>query len=309
MNYSKEISKFLTKFDIDTVVAFDIVAASQCYNINKIKKIVWLGDLRFQTNFYNFYMNLKSNVFLIKQYIYILYQNHLFKQKYIKYLKQMNKVIVSSKSSEKHLKKIGISSRFLPYPWPKFFSLKKKKNPKIPEFLFFGNLAGLGSKSAILELFNNIYPLLKKEMGERNFKINIAGLNYEKSFLKKIDFKKFSEIFFYGFVDKLEILFNRSTAIIFPGRIPVGNRCRLITSMASGLPIIADESCKLGNPYLIDQETALLANSTKEFVKKMILCTENNLLRTKMIRNAKKVYNEKHFPESAGKIFEKFINK
>ena len=134
MNYSEEISKFITKFDIDTVVAFDIVAASQCYNINKIKKIVWLGDLRFQTNFYNFYMNLKSNVFLIKQYIYILYQNHLFKQKYIKYLKQMNKVIVSSKSSEKHLKKIGISSRFLPYPWPQFFSLKKKKIQKFQNF-------------------------------------------------------------------------------------------------------------------------------------------------------------------------------
>ena len=75
--------------------------------------------------------------------------------------------------------------------------------------------------------------------------------------------------------------------------------------MASGLPIIADESCKLGNPYLIDQETALLANSPEEFVKKMILCSENNILRTKMIRNAKKIYNDKHFPESAGKIFEK----
>mgnify|MGYP007000140861 len=42
MNYSKEISNFLEKFDIDILVAFDIIAASQCYKIKKIKKIVWL---------------------------------------------------------------------------------------------------------------------------------------------------------------------------------------------------------------------------------------------------------------------------
>ena len=309
MNYSKEISKLLKKFNIDMVVAFDIVAVSQCYNIKKVKKIVWLGDLRFQTNFYNFYMNLKFNFFLIRLSIYIFYQNYLFKKKYVKYLKPMDKVIVSSKSSETHLKKIGINSKFLPYPWPISFSLKEKIKQQIPEFVFFGNLAGLGSKSAISELFNNVYPILKKEIGEKKFRINIAGSNYKKSFLQKIELKKFPEIFFYGFIDKLDILFNRSIAIIFPGSIPVGNRCRLITCMASGLPIIADISCKNGNPFLIDKETAFLANTPEEFVKKMILCSENNTLRAKIIKNAKIIYKEKHFPESAGKIFEKFINK
>ena len=39
MNYSKEISNFLEKFDIDILVAFDIIAASQCYKIKKKKKI------------------------------------------------------------------------------------------------------------------------------------------------------------------------------------------------------------------------------------------------------------------------------
>tara|TARA_B100000989_G_C19526728_1_gene467310 strand:+ start:513 stop:1664 length:1152 start_codon:yes stop_codon:yes gene_type:complete len=307
MNYSKEISFLLNKFKIDVLIAFDIVTISQCYNIKKIKKIAWIGDLRFQTNLYNFYMNLKSNFFLIRQSIYIFYQNYLLKKKYIQYLNQMDKVIVSSKSSEKHLKKIGIISKFLPYPWPLFFSLGEKKNQKNPEFLFFGNLSGLGSKSAILELFNNVYPLLKNKIGYKKFKINIAGSNYEKSFLKKIELKKFPEIYFYGFVDKLEILFARSTAIIFPGNVPVGNRCRLITCMGSGLPIIAHKSTKLGNPFLIDQETAFLAGSTKEFVKKMILCSENNILRTKIIKNAKKIYYEKHSPSSAGKIFEKYI--
>tara|TARA_X000000950_G_scaffold214835_1_gene258484 strand:+ start:5447 stop:6376 length:930 start_codon:yes stop_codon:yes gene_type:complete len=308
MNHSNEISHLLEKFNVDILIAFDIIAVSQCFNIKKIKKIAWLGDLRFQTNLYNFYMNLKSNFFLIRQSIYILYQNYLFKKKYVKYLKQMDKVIVSSKSSEKHLKKIQISSKFLPYPWPVFFSSYEKKNQNIPEFLFFGNLAGLGSKSAISELFNNVYPLLKKEIGSKKFRINIAGPNYEKSFLRKIDLKKFPEILFYGFVDKLETLFNRSIATIFPANIPVGNRCRLITCMASGLPIIADESCKLGNPFLVDQKTAFLADSPEEFVRKMILCSENNILRTAVIRNAKKIYMDKHLPVSAGKIFEKIIN-
>ena len=145
-------------------------------------------------------------------------------------------------------------------------------------------------------------------MGERKFRINIAGSNYDKSFLQEIPLKKFPEISFYGFVQKLETLFNKSIAIIFPGKIPVGNRCRLITCMASGLPIVADESCKLGNPFLVDQETAFLANSTKEFVSKMILCSENQRLRLTIIKKAKKIYKNNYLPMSAGKIFEEFIN-
>ena len=111
----------------------------------------------------------------------------------------MDKVIVSSKSSENNLRKIGIGSKFLPYPWPNFFPLKKKKQ-LVPKFLFFGNLAGLGSKSSILELFNNVYPLLKKEMGEGKFRIMLAPIS--KKVLKEIPLEKFPEVSFCGYVQK-----------------------------------------------------------------------------------------------------------
>ena len=307
MDHSKKIFDIITKFKIDKIIAFDIISASQCFRIKK-RKIVWLGDLRFQTNFYNYLMDLKSNFYLIRHLFYIIYQNYLLKKKYFEYLKDIDRIVVSSKSSEKQLMKIGINSIFLPYPWPKLFKLSEKYKKKIPEFLFFGNLSGLGSKSAIFELFNRIYPIILEKMGEKKFKINIAGSNYERSYLRKINLEKFPEVKFYGFVDKLDSLFSNSIAIIFPGNIPVGNRCRLISCMAIGLPIIADESCKAGNPYLEDSQTALLAKSPEEFVKKMLLCVDNNMLRNELILNAKKLYNKYYSPKNAGKIFEKFIN-
>ena len=62
MDNTKEIEIILNNLKISTVIAFDIVTASQIYRIKNIRKIVWLGDLRFQTNFYNFIYNFKSDL-------------------------------------------------------------------------------------------------------------------------------------------------------------------------------------------------------------------------------------------------------
>tara|TARA_Y100000022_G_C13243197_1_gene373467 strand:+ start:382 stop:1557 length:1176 start_codon:yes stop_codon:yes gene_type:complete len=307
MNNKKSIENILKKFKITTIVGFDIVVASQIYKIENVKKIIWLGDLRFQTNFYNFIFNLKSDLKLLRHFLYNFYQNFLFKQKYQEILKSIDRIVVSSKSSEKILKKMRINSKFLPYPWPRIFSKVKIKKVKKPNFLFFGNLAGLGSKSALYMLFKKIYPLLIKKMGNDNFSISLVGHSSENSYLSKIDINKFPEMKYYGFVENLNKITSKSSAVIFPGNIPVGNRCRLVSCMASKMPIVADKSAKEGNPFLIDGYSAYLSNSSFDFVNKMIMTVTDYELKDKIVNNALRLYRENYFPVIAAKKLDRFV--
>tara|TARA_X000000950_G_scaffold288388_1_gene404914 strand:- start:58486 stop:59661 length:1176 start_codon:yes stop_codon:yes gene_type:complete len=308
MNNKKSIESILNKFSISTVVGFDIVVASQIHKIENVKKIIWLGDLRFQTNFYNFIFNLKSDLKLLRHFLYNFYQNFLFIKKYKEILKSVDGIVVSSKSSERILKNMGIDSKFLPYPWPRIFSKVKMEKVKKPNYLFFGNLSGLGSKSALYMLFKKIYPLLVKKKGHNNFSINLVGHASENSFLKNINIKKFPEIKYYGFVKNLNKVSSNSSAVIFPGNIPVGNRCRLVSCMASKMPIVAHESVKEGNPFLIDGYSAYLSRNSSDFVNKMILAVTDNEIKDNIVNNAYRLYRENYFPVIASKKLDRFVH-
>ncbi len=309
LDKTNKIKEILKKNKIKLVVAFDVVMASQIYKIKNVKKIAWLGDLRFDTNFYNFFYNLRNNIKLIKNFPFIIVQNFLLKKEYKSILLKMDETIVSSLSSVRKLSKINVFSKFLAYPWPKTIGDIKKHNlADTPTFLFFGNLSGLGSKSSIYELLFKIYPLLKKKMGKGNFKILIGGINFDKSLFKQYDLKKFEGIKFIGFIKKIEQIAEMCVGVIFPGNVPVGNRCRLISCLSAKILVIAHKSCTLGNPYLIDGKTALIAKNPKEFVKKMQFANENIHECEKIKTNGKIVYEKYFNPNEACKYFEKIIN-
>lgn len=303
-----EIKNIVESRMVDIVVAFDIVSASQVVKCSNVKKFVWLGDLRFRTNYYNFIYSIKENFSNLKYIFYNFVQNYLLKKFYLKVLIYFDKIIVSSDSSVIIIKKLGFKSRFLPYPWPEKFKIVSQKLKKYPEYLFFGNLSGLGSRSSILELFYKIYPKLKKQLGAKKFKVKIGGINYEKSFLKKINLENFPEIEFCGFIKKLEKVAENCIAVIFPGDVPIGNRCRLISCLSAKILVITHKSSTLGNPALIDQETALIADNPDEFVEKMIFAFKNNFICEKIKCNGRDIYEKLYLPSSAGKLFRDLIN-
>ena len=203
---------------------------------------------------------------------------------------------------------MGINAKFLPYPWPKIFPTVKTKKIQIPKYLFFGNLSGLGSKSALLILFRKIYPLLLKKKGKNNFLINIVGHSPANSYLNKVNLKEYPEINYLGFVKNLNDITSKSISVIFPGDVPIGNRCRLVSCMASKIPIVAHESCSRGNPFLIDAHSAYLSKNPVDFVEKMLLSVIDKKLRKKILDNAFRLYSENYSPKVAGKKFERFIN-
>jgi hypothetical protein len=75
------------------------------------------------------------------------------------------------------LAKLGVSSKYQPYPWPSSGgrcegSVQHAK----PTYIMFGTLSGLGSRSAFDFLLKSVHPLLIKKWGKENFAELIAGM-------------------------------------------------------------------------------------------------------------------------------------
>ena len=72
-----------------------------------------------------------------------------------------------------------------------------------------------------------------------------------------------------GFVDDLAGLLGSVHAAIAPISVPVGNRSRILTALATGTVVVAHENAALGNPDLVDGVTCYLAGDPASFAERM----------------------------------------
>ena len=293
--------KAVEKFCPDTVFCLDLMSAWFSLKLSfSCPQVVWLGDLNFQSYWYNSLYGRREGTIPFWQLVWAVAQRYAWRKIYRRVLVNFEKVIVSSKSSEPALADIGIDSTYLPYPWPSPFDKKQMKFecPEIPTFVFFGTLQALGSRSAFHFLIDKVYPLAVNKFGKNKFSIKISGQGTlpEWAAVKLIDM---TEVEFVGFVDDLGEFFSQAHAMIAPIDVPVGNRSRIVTAMAAGLPIIAHENTVLGNPDLIDKENCLLARTPEEFVTGMHTIFKHPDIREVISGQALRVYQEKFSPKRA----------
>ena len=307
-NLGSEIKEKILKFNADKVFALDITAASFVNNLllTKKKLYVWLGDLNFSTTYYHYYYALKFNYKKIFLLPFILLLIHRWK---IFYKENLNnyKILSGSNTNLNHLKRINIKSIYLPYPCPNQFSYFKIKKFSKPSFIFFGNLQGLGSKSAINNLVNNIYPSYVKIWGQNGFTIYLCGVfDLEKKILDKI--KNLKNIKYLGFKKNINKIAIKCHACLFPIDVPLGNRSRIVTALANRWPVIAHKNVSLGNPALRSNFNCLLAENNRKFVSFSKKIFKENRLGQRIVENGFKTYSKYFKPQSALKVFKKFIN-
>lgn len=294
----------IAAFKPDAVLSFDIVAAAVMDKafLGSAKRIVWLGDLNFQTYWYHALYGMKEHVLNIFKVPPIWILSRLWRNFYKRLLSKMDDCIVSSKSSESELKKLGITSQYLPYPWPEAKPTGKKVPQHfLPSFLFCGTLSGLGSRSAFHFLLRSLYPKLLKDWGKGAFAIFICGARTLPDWVIRA-IATTPEIQFLGFVDDLAALMSSCHAVIVPIDVPVGNRSRIITAMAAGVPIITHRNTVLGNPDLIDGETCCLAENPEEFAKCMRRAYKEREAVLHMTLSARAVYEKKFKPDAASRM-------
>jgi len=303
---NNELINKIKSINPEKILALDITAASFAKQIFNNNIFVWLGDLNFSTTWYHFYYNFKNKVIFYLYFFAAKILVHKWKIFYKEVLEN-TKNISGSNANIRELKKIGIKSSYQPYPWTKIHKKLNIKKKSIPSFIFFGNLVGLGSKSAMNYLIKNIYPKYQEIWGVNGFKIYICG-SYDLEFKLKKKIKSMKNLIFMGYVKNLNSLVSSCHGCLFPIDVPVGNRSRIVTALGSGWPIIAHKHTAIGNPALKNGYNCYLAKNENQFGLFSKMLYKKRKLNDTISKNAIKTYNSTFNPSQSLSKFEKFLN-
>jgi hypothetical protein len=301
------VIKRINDYKPDILICVDLISAWLAIETNCKNKIVWLGDLNFQTFWYRALYSLlerRNNIFKsVVLLIFASLQCWSWRSIYSRVLSKMNLIVVSSKISEKTLDGLGIQSKYLPYPWPNYFTCKESSGlPEKPTFLFYGTLKALGSRSSFRFIIHKLYQRLVSLWGRNGFKISIAGRGGLYSWVER-ELSTKPELEYLGFVENLDVLMKSCHAVLVPIDIPVGNRSRILTAMANKTLVIAHKNTSLANPELSDGQTCLLADNVDEFCEKMSYAYQRSDKIDQIIDRAYHMYMGQFHPDSAKKIF------
>lgn len=299
-----EIVARAREFRPDVQLSFDIGPLAI---VNRLgipgPRAVWLGDLTFQTIRLHAQYDVRERLAAALQLPKLWLICRRWKAAYQRELAGVDEVIVSSASSAPLLRRLGVRSRYLPYPWPvekPFRAVARHRVPGArPRFLFCGTLSGLGSRSALHYLLDALYPALVRRWGAGGFEIAITGTRTISDWAAASIQAK-PEIEFLGFVDDLYAEMDRCHAAIVPIDVPVGNRSRIVTAMGYGLLVIAHPNTALGNPDLVSEETCLLADDPAAFAAQMARAYEDAGLAERIEVAARKRYEAGFEPRAAG---------
>jgi glycosyltransferase involved in cell wall biosynthesis len=292
---SANVARRTNKFNPSKLMCFDLTSAWAAAECDAFVKIVWLGDLNFQSFFYHGVYAFRRGDYrlAITNFLYC----YPWRRHYYNALKEFSKIIVSSGSSVKSLAKLGLSSRYLPYPWP-IGEITKRATSKIPTFVFFGNLGALGSLSSLGCLVNDIHPRLVELLGKASFKIDILGFGEIPEFAKRaIDAAE--EIDIVGFVPNLSSALSACHAMIAPLEAPVGNRSRIVTALAHRLPVVAHVNVSAGNPDLIDGLNCCLGSDAEAMVRDLIKIVSDTDFAERIAEGGRQLYLDKFSPANA----------
>jgi glycosyltransferase involved in cell wall biosynthesis len=305
---NQRVAEEIKAFRPEVIVCFDVLSGWLTGGGAAARKIVWLGDLNFQTTWYHALYRVRERMVKpVKVLPYIgltLYQCRLWKRIYHRVLSETASVIVSSKTSEAVLSKLGLHAKYLPYPWPDgsgYAARNATEKSQKPTFLFYGSLKGLGSRSAFHLMLHELYPRLVGLWGQEGFEILVAGRGGLYAWVEE-EIRRKPEFRYMGFVEDIEALMHSCHAVLVPIDVPVGNRSRIITAMANKTLVIAHANTALSNPELVDGKTCLLANDVTEFVSKMEKAVNGGGM-LEIVNEARRVYEECFQPEAACGMF------
>ena len=128
-------------FEADAVVCFDLTSAWVVKALNvEGARLVWLGDLNFETSWYHGLYAAKENPLMYAKLPWTALKRQWWRTVYREVLNGFEQIVVSSASSVEKLTELGLSSQYLPYPWPNVPSptdASAEWEQGLPTFLFY----------------------------------------------------------------------------------------------------------------------------------------------------------------------------
>lgn len=179
-----------------------------------------------------------------------------------------------------------------------FVHSSPQKEGQIPHILFVGNFSWLQNTEAAEFLTENIVPLLERKLP--TFTITIAGQNIPSILLQKKD----KRIQYVSLNDanneKVKSLYMDATLFVAPIFGPGGTRLKILTSMATHLPVITTTTGAEGLS-LVDGESVVIAQTPEEFAQAIVELSTHNERRRIQAERAYEIAKEKFSWESITK--------
>ncbi|TSC80439.1 MAG: hypothetical protein G01um101425_93 [Candidatus Peregrinibacteria bacterium Gr01-1014_25] len=299
----EEYRRRLREFQPDAVFCLDAYAAGALKDLKVAPIFVQVHDPKFQTMWYHALYALRENPFRPLQPLVDMAKALRWRRYYREALSHADRVVTVATSGADALVRMGIPAQLFPMLWigvPGADTSMPTHLPSKPTFVFQGNLSGLGSRAALHYLLNRAFPVIRQHWGRNGFEILLCGSRSLPAWVAE-RIGDMPEIRFLGFVEDIAALLRGCHAVLAPIDVPIGNRTRILTAMALGVPVVTHVSIASANPHLVDGKTCLIADAPEEFVSKMIQAFHRGPAIEAIIRNAQQTYIDTFSPPAATK--------
>lgn len=190
---------------------------------------------------------------------------------------------------------------FLPTPFEtkNLFSFEEKK----PVILFVGLLSWWPNKDGFWWFYRQIFPLIKREITKAEFWV--IG---KEAFGKMANAsKKNPSLKLLGYVKELRGYLEKASIFVVPLRSGSGVRMKILTSLASGLPVVSTTIGAEGIEAKSGKEI-LIADSPKEFARASVRILKDRKLAGKLSQNGIKFIKKHYNQNQAQKVLDKIYN-
>jgi glycosyltransferase involved in cell wall biosynthesis len=293
----RKIKELLRTKDFDVIFVDDFSMVPYVSNVSLPKILTEIGNI--PEVHYEAY-RIERNIFkkASRVLLYLIAKNH--ERSY----KNFDAVIVTTEhvkdTLESHLSNLHIY--IVPFGVDIDLRFENSKED-FPSLLFLGTLGSIFNQRAVLYLYYEIYPLIKKQIPD--LKLYIVGKDPPETILKLA--ADDSSVIITGYVKDIKPYLARSSIITLPIH-GFGIKTRLLEAMAIGKPVIISSEGIRG----IDaspEENIITADDPKEFAERVIELLHNEALRKKIGANARKLMEEKYSWEKMADMLNEISNK
>lgn len=220
-------------------------------------------------NFMKYIRNFIAEVFYTNKIRYLVAITNKHKEFYLKFLKNKEIFLIPMAVDTDYFK-----------PEPQI-------NVEGNTIVFVGIMNFLPNVDAVKFFCKDIIPKLKEKT---DFKFYIVGKNPTQEILKLYDGKY---VVVTGTVEDVREYILKARIVVAPLRIGSGFRNKVVQAMACGKAVIATaEACE--GLEVKDNENILIASTPDEFVNKILLLLNNDELREKIGKNARRFVEENY---------------
>ena len=238
----------------------------------------------------------------------ILYQIESRKLKIYEdnYLHKFNHIFTISELDKKRLLLREIPENkitYLPIPFKSnnIYTFNKDN----PIITFIGLLSWTPNFKGILWFIKEIFPKIKEEFPD--IKFLIAGKTGKElfRFLKILNDSKISYL---GFVDNIEKIYLKTSAVVIPIKEGGGIRLKLLDALSRGMPVVSTTLGAEGIPVTPGKDI-LIADDPQDFAEAVISVINNKELALNLSRNGLDLVRTHFNKRKTGRVLNKILRK